>query len=391
MIQYQLVQSKYLNTYLFRLWANKRLEPHGVGNYRMQSELNRAKLRPRLIKIGRTLCQPLTSITASEPGYSKKMQSNQGTMTYEAVRTVEIDEDRSGQRLDNYLLSALKGIPKTRIYQMVRKGEVRINKGRVKPDYKLKAGDLVRIPPIRRAAPDAEKDYRFISVIEHIIFEDELMMAINKPAGLAVHGGSGLSGGLIEALRSHRSDLPYLELAHRLDRDTSGLLLIAKKRSFLRRFQEQLRNKDHLQKHYDLIVHGTWPDQKKRVDLPIQKIELPNGERISRINPEGKACETRFRVKQRFANATWLEARLVTGRMHQIRVHATASGHPIVGDTKYGDVEKDLLMRPNRMMLHASSLALKHSAQSMMDHPLEGFSVLAPLEHRMAEFLEKLH
>ena len=249
----------------------------------------------------------------------------------------------------------------------------------------------MRIPPIRRAAPEAEKDYRFISVIEHIIFEDELMMAINKPAGLAVHGGSGLSGGLIEALRSHRSDLPYLELAHRLDRDTSGLLLIAKKRSFLRRFQEQLRNKDHLQKHYDLIVHGTWPDQKKRVDLPIQKIELPNGERISRINPEGKACETRFRVKQRFANATWLEARLVTGRMHQIRVHATASGHPIVGDTKYGDVEKDLLMRPNRMMLHASSLALKHSAQSMMDHPLEGFSVLAPLEHRMAEFLEKLH
>ena len=137
-------------------------------------------------------------------------------MTHEAARIVEIEPDRSGQRLDNYLLSMLKGIPKTRIYQMVRKGEVRINKGRIKPDYKLKAGDLVRIPPIRRAVAEAEKDYRFISVIEHIIYEDDLMMAINKPAGLAVHGGSGLTGGLIEALRAHRADLPYLELAHRL-------------------------------------------------------------------------------------------------------------------------------------------------------------------------------
>ena len=356
----------------------------------MQSELNRAKLRPRLTKTGHAMCQSRPSITASERGYSKKMQSNQGTMTHEAVRIVEIDEDRSGQRLDNYLLSVLKGIPKTRIYQMVRKGEVRINKGRIKPDYKLKTGDLVRIPPIRRAVVEAEKDYRFISVIEHIIFEDDLMIAINKPAGLAVHGGSGLTGGLIEALRAHRSDLPYLELAHRLDRDTSGLLMIAKKRSFLRRFQEQLRTKDHLQKHYDLIVHGTWPDHKKRIDLPIQKVILANGERISRINPDGKACETRFRVKKRFSNATWLEARLVTGRMHQIRVHATASGHPIVGDTKYGDADKDLQIRPNRMMLHASSLSLNARAQSTLDNPLKAFSVLAPLEHRMKEFLERL-
>lgn len=390
MIQYQLVQFKYQGTYLIGLWANTTLEPQGVGNYRMQSELNRAKLRPRLIKTGHAMCQSRTSITASERGYSKKMQSNQGTMTHEGARIVAIDDDRSGQRLDNYLLSALKGIPKTRIYQMVRKGEVRINKGRVKPDYKLKAGDLVRIPPVRRAVAEEEKDYRFISVIEHILFEDDLMMAINKPAGLAVHGGSGLTGGLIEALRAHRSDLPYLELAHRLDRDTSGLLLIAKKRSFLRRFQEQLRNKDHLQKHYDLIVHGSWPDHKKRVDLPIQKVILSNGERISRINSDGKACETRFTVKQRFSNATWLEARLVTGRMHQIRVHATASGHPIVGDTKYGDADKDLLIRPNRMMLHASSLRLNRQAQTALDNPLQGFSVLAPLEHRMAEFLKRL-
>ncbi len=356
----------------------------------MQSDLNRAKLRLRLTKTGHVMCQSVLSITASERGYSKKMQSNQGTMTHEAARIVEIDADRSGQRLDNYLLSILKGIPKTRIYQMVRKGEVRINKGRIKPDYKLKAGDLVRIPPIRRAVSEVEKDYRFISVVEHILFEDDLMMAINKPPGLAVHGGSGLTGGLIEALRAHRSDLPYLELAHRLDRDTSGLLLVAKKRSFLRRFQEQLRNKDHLQKHYDLIVHGRWPDAKSRVDLPIQKVVLANGERISRIDRDGKACETRFRVKQHFSNATWLEARLVTGRMHQIRVHATATGHPIIGDTKYGDPDKDMLMRPIRMMLHASSLSLKNRAQSALDNPLEGFSVLAPLEHRMKAFLEAL-
>ncbi|MDA0762328.1 MAG: RluA family pseudouridine synthase [Proteobacteria bacterium] len=318
------------------------------------------------------------------------MQANQGIMIQEPVQWLTVADDRAGQRLDNFLKTRLKGVPKTRIYQMIRKGEGRINKGRVRPDYKLKAGDLLRVPPVQRSAEPDSIDYRFIPVLDHIVYEDEQMIAFNKPAGLAVHGGSGLQGGLIEALRAHRPDAHYLELAHRLDRDTSGLLLIAKKRAFLRRFQAELREKVRLTKQYDLVVHGQWPEKVTIIDQPILKISHENGDRVSRIDAEGKPSKTIFKVKKRFLRTTWLSATLVTGRMHQIRVHVASQGCPIVGDVKYGHAAQDLQLKPPRMMLHATSLSHR-GASSEAPGRLEAFRLEAPLEPQMKLFIESLH
>lgn len=317
------------------------------------------------------------------------MSPDQDPMMHEPARMIQVEKDRIGQRIDNFLMLELKGVPKSRVYQMIRKGEVRVNKGRKRPDYKLQDNDLIRVPPIRRSISNEPVDYRFISILEYIFFESDQFLAINKPAGLAVHGGTGLQAGLIEALRSHRPESPYLELAHRLDRDTSGLIIIAKKRSFLRRFQAALRSRLFLQKNYDLVVHGSWPKKLETVALPIQKVELRSGERRSRVNEDGKPSRTQFTVKRRNREATWLSAHLVTGRMHQIRLHAAEMGHPVIGDIKYGDEVKDAGLAAPRMMLHASSMVLNGNTLANAESGLPDIKLNAPLEKTMALFIDK--
>ena len=264
------------------------------------------------------------------------------------VQFLTISDDEAGQRIDNYLLSKLKGVPKSLIYRVVRKGEVRINKGRIKPEYKLQAGDVLRIPPVRiseKEQPQISNKLNKVNRLENqIIFEDDYLLAINKPSGIAVHGGSGLSFGVIEALRALRPEARFLELVHRLDRDTSGILLIAKKRSVLRHLHEQLRIKT-IQKDYLALVRGQWQSHCKVVQAPLLKNELSGGERIVRVSEQGKPSETRFSIEERYIAATLIKASPITGRTHQIRVHTQYAGHPIALDDKYGDAEFDRQMR----------------------------------------------
>ncbi len=278
-----------------------------------------------------------------------------------SVQVVEIDPDQAGQRVDNFLLARLKGVPKSRIYRILRKGEVRVNKGRVKPDHKLRAGDLVRIPPLRIAAsvPAPRPGARLARLLdEAVVFENAGLLVIDKPAGLAVHGGSGISLGLIESLRQLRPQAPYLELVHRLDRETSGCIMIAKKRSLLRHLQAEIRA-GRVAKVYRALVAGQWPQGRSHINAPLLKNELSSGERVVRVDTAGKASLTEFTVVQRFAEATLVEARPITGRTHQIRVHAQHVGHGLVGDDKYGDSEVNKRMRQHgarRLFLHAAQL-----------------------------------
>ncbi len=300
-----------------------------------------------------------------------------------------ISTDEAGQRLDNFLLARLKGVPKSMIYRIVRKGEVRVNKGRVKPDYKLQTDDEIRIPPVR-VAPAQElpnpKLSQIASLEEAILFEDECLIVINKPSGLAVHGGSGLRFGLIEGLRSLRPKHEFLELVHRLDRDTSGIILIAKKRSALRSLHEQLRE-NKMDKRYVALVAGNWPASKKKVDAPLQKNTLKSGERVVRVDADGKASLTRFKVLERFAVGTLIEAEPVTGRTHQIRVHTQIAGHPIAGDDKYGEAAFDAYTNQNgleRLFLHARGLTFIHPRSETT------MRIEAPLDAHLSAVLEKL-
>ena len=260
---------------------------------------------------------------------------------------VEINEDNCDQRLDNFLISRLKGVPKSRIYRLVRKGEVRVNKGRVDIKYRLAAGDVVRIPPIRVAERSEES---FVpkglqaALQQGILFEDDGFMVINKPAGFAVHGGSGVSSGIIEGLRLIRPEARFLELVHRLDKDTSGCLLIAKKRSALRKLQEFFRNSE-IKKTYQALLAGQWERKKLIVTAPLLKNISKGGERIVVISKAGKAAETLFTRIKLFRNATLVEASPKTGRTHQIRVHAASLGHAIVGDDRYGIDEINKLFK----------------------------------------------
>lgn len=281
------------------------------------------------------------------------------------VRFVTIDDDIAGQRIDNFLRTQLKGVPKSMVYRILRKGEVRVNKGRVKPDYKLNANDVVRIPPVRVSegtAPPSPKLDSIAALNTHILFEDDRLMVINKPSGMAVHGGSGLSFGLIEGLRALRPEAKFLELVHRLDRDTSGCILIAKKRSALRHMHEQLRT-GKMDKRYHALVAGQWPESRFKVKAPLRKNILQSGERMVSVSEDGKPSETRYHVLERFSDASLVEASPITGRTHQIRVHCLHAGHPIACDQKYGDVEFDQKMREkglNRLFLHANSIAFIH-------------------------------
>lgn len=282
------------------------------------------------------------------------------------VQYVAVEPDLAGQRIDNFLRTFLKGVPKSLIYRVLRKGEVRVNKKRVKPEYKLMAGDQVRIPPLRVAEEKALPNANLSQVSrlnDCVLYEDDCLMVVNKPAGLAVHGGSGLSFGLIEGLRALRPDARFLELVHRLDRDTSGCILIAKKRSALRGLHEALREKT-MQKDYLCLVRGDWPSAKRVIRAPLLKNTLQSGERVVRVDAEGKASETRFKVERRFGGlATLVNAFPVTGRTHQIRVHTLHAGHPIAGDDKYGDKEFDARLKAQgleRLMLHAWHLSFTH-------------------------------
>ncbi len=308
------------------------------------------------------------------------------------VSFVEIDDDQAGQRLDNFLMARLKGVPKSKIYNVIRKGEVRVNKGRAKPDYKIALGDEIRIPPIRIAEkePLAKPSNVMTKLLEQsIVYESDGLLVINKPAGLAVHGGSGVSLGLIETLRQMRPDARYLELVHRLDRDTSGCIMVAKKRSMLRHLQAALREKNHsgIRKIYHALVVGRWPQSCRRIDAPLLKTEVANDERIVRVHADGKPSLTEFKVLKNYTNCTLIEARPITGRTHQIRVHAQHAGHSLVGDEKYGDDIFNASMRGlgmKRLFLHAAELGF------YLPDAKELTLVQAPLATDLANVLQKL-
>jgi 23S rRNA pseudouridine955/2504/2580 synthase len=306
------------------------------------------------------------------------------------VRMIDVTEDQDGQRIDNFLRTALKGVPKSMIYRIVRKGEVRVNKGRVKPDTKLKSGDIIRVPPIRTAkeGDPVNVSKELIAKLESaIIYESDTLLVINKPSGLAVHGGSGIQLGLIEALRQMRPELTFLELVHRLDRDTSGCIMVAKKRSMLRHLHEALRQGMGVSKVYHALVVGRWDSTVQKIDAPLKKNELSSGERIVKVQEDGKASITLFKVLRRFGNlVTMIEAKPVTGRTHQIRVHSQFAGHSIIGDEKYGveSVNQELRgMGVKRLFLHAAALTI-----TLPDGEKMHFK--APLEAPLTAAVEKL-
>ncbi len=307
-----------------------------------------------------------------------------------AVQFITISDDEAGQRIDNFLLARLKGVPKSMIYRIVRKGEVRVNKGRIKVEYKLATGDVVRVPPVRVAereeAPVSAKLDKVAALADCILYEDDHLLILNKPSGTAVHGGSGLSFGVIEGLRALRPEARFLELVHRLDRDTSGVLLVAKKRSALRSLHEQLRLKG-MQKDYLALVRGQWQSHCKAVQAPLFKNILQSGERIVRVNSEGKPSETRFKVEERYEFATLVKASPITGRTHQIRVHTLHAGHPIAFDDRYGDREFDRQLAGTglkRLFLHAAALRFEHPATG------ETMRIEAPMDEELRHCLQVL-
>lgn len=320
-----------------------------------------------------------------------------------AVKTVCIDEDASDQRIDNFLIRHLKGVPKTHIYRLIRSGEVRVNKGRVRADTRLQSGDLVRIPPVRISERVAEKSTAMAEQVARaapardfaVLLEDEHLIALNKPAGVAVHGGSGVSFGVIEQLRMARPAAKFLELVHRLDRETSGILLVAKRRSALKNLQDQFRQRQ-TGKTYLAMVRGQWPTKLKVLDRPLHKYLIDSqdnqaGERrvkvVSRDDPDGMPSVTLVKVRCATADYSLLEVTIKTGRTHQIRVHLASEGFPILGDDKYGDFDLNKsLARANaspglkRMFLHAWRLQLNHPASG------ERLELLADLPPDLAPF-----
>jgi 23S rRNA pseudouridine955/2504/2580 synthase len=303
-------------------------------------------------------------------------------------RFLTIDENASGQRLDNYLVRELKGVPRARLYRALRKGEVRVNKGRARAAYRLVVGDMVRIPPLHLPVPTGPANVprqQLDQLQTRIVYEDDDLVVIDKPSGLAVHGGSGLSFGLIECLRQIRPHAPFLELVHRLDRDTSGLIMIAKRAVVLRELHRQLREK-HIDKRYLALVAGKWPKAVRIVDAPLEKNILQSGERMVRVSREGKKAITEFEVVEYLNGATLLEVRPITGRTHQIRVHAYHAGFPLLGDDKYyseRSVEFARQIGLKRLFLHAAclNLSLFHA---------DKFSFRAPLDSILESTLSKL-
>jgi 23S rRNA pseudouridine955/2504/2580 synthase len=305
-------------------------------------------------------------------------------LSKDSVTWLEVGEEAEGQRIDNFLLRIAKGVPKSHIYRIVRSGEVRVNKGRVAADYRLQVGDQLRVPPMRTAERPSQaavpaRDFE-------MALEDDALIVIDKPAGVAVHGGSGVSFGVIEQLRRARPLAKFLELAHRLDRDTSGLLVVAKKRMALVKLHDQFRD-GAISKRYLALVKGRWRNELQHVRLPLYKYLTADGERRVSVNPEGKPSHSIVRLVVRWENFSLVEVELKTGRTHQIRVHLSHLGFPIAGDDKYGDfpLNKDLQKAGlKRMFLHAAKLALPH--------PLSGAPLVleSPLPAELRSFVEKL-
>ncbi len=305
------------------------------------------------------------------------------------VVLASIDSSREGQRIDNYLLTALKGVPKSHIYRLLRTGQVRVNKGRIKPPYRLKAGDVVRIPPVRlgdnvsAGIPGQQLSQR---LERSVLFEDDDLMILNKPSGMAVHGGSGIKHGVIEILRHSRPELGDIELVHRLDRDTSGCLLISKRREILLRLQQQFKE-NRIHKHYLTLLKGRWRNGKQIVDVPLRKNNLQSGERMVRVSPQGKAATTVFLAQEVFSDASLMEVELLTGRTHQIRVHAAHIAYPVAGDSKYGDTGFNSIMKSRglrRLFLHAASLEFLHPGNQ------KKMLISAPLGDELVQVLSEL-
>jgi 23S rRNA pseudouridine955/2504/2580 synthase len=308
------------------------------------------------------------------------------------VSYVEATEGDDGQRLDNFLLRTLGAVPRSLVYRILRTGEVRVNGRRAKPAYRLVAGDKVRLPPLQGAgrkedseAPKAPSKSLRDFVAAAVIHEDRDLIVVSKPAGVAVHGGSGVSFGVIEALRAVHPELKELELVHRLDRETSGCLLVAKRRAVLRDLHAQLRERQ-MQKRYLALVAGRWPFGVKTIDLPLKTNLKQGGERVVRVHSEGQQAVTTFKPIEQFGKiATLLDIDLGTGRTHQIRVHAAHAGYPVAGDEKYGDREKDAKLKEyglSRMFLHAASLTFRRGAES--------FTVEAPLPRELQAVIDEL-
>ena len=306
------------------------------------------------------------------------------------VKNIEISDVQAGQRLDNYLLTRLKGVPKSHVYRLLRSGQVRVNKGRKKPNYRLETGDLVRIPPVRTSAREqtAVPDSVLKALENARLFENNDILVLNKPAGIAVHGGSELDFGVIEALRRLYPD-QFIELVHRLDRDTSGCLVLAKNRAVLNHLHQALRleRNNHetavVRKHYLALLAGSWQHGEKTVDLPLRKVRR-GGEHLVEVSADGASAISHFKPVQDYTIASLMQVRIDTGRTHQIRVHAAAMGHPVAGDKKYGDAAFNRLLRNKglkRLFLHASDIDLPVG---------EGLSIHAPLAEDLSELLDNL-
>ena len=312
-----------------------------------------------------------------------------GSLEYSQVQQFEIPQEFAGQRLDNFLLTRLKGIPKTHIYRIIRKGEVRINKKRCKPLQKLQVGDVIRIPPVRLSTAKNNPDLsqNALDILEKsIIFEDKDLIILNKPSGFAVHGGSGVSYGVIEGFRQLRPFEKRMELVHRLDRDTSGCLILAKKTTVLRALHEMIRN-NAMEKYYVALCKGAITSEKILVDQPLHKFVTKSGERMVRVDSEGKSSQTLFYPTQLFRQATLMDVKLLTGRTHQIRVHSQYIKHPIAGDEKYGDEAFNQTMRTlglKRLFLHARKLKFRHPVTGKIMEPI------AELDDQLADVILKL-
>lgn len=309
--------------------------------------------------------------------------------SFDQVQFLIIQEENQQQRIDNYLITKMKGVPKSKIYKILRKGEVRVNKKRVKPEYKLKIDDIIRVPPVRLEESTVPVlNTKNLGYLEKaVLYEDDRLLVVNKPSGVAVHGGSGLSYGLIEAFRALRPSAQFLELVHRIDRDTSGCIVIAKKRSALRHLHEQLRNKQ-MDKTYHALVQGQWPISRTKVSAKLQKNQLQSGERMVFADENGKPSETRYKVLNTYASASLVEAKPITGRTHQIRVHCQFAGHSIANDSKYGDEGFSKLVKGmgcKRLFLHAKTIRFIH--------PLSENEVAfdAPYDEHLSALIKRLN
>jgi len=319
---------------------------------------------------------------------SRKVKNLMKISSRDTVQFVEVDENADGQRLDNFLINQLKGVPKGHIYKIIRRGEVRVNKGRAKNLQRLKIGDVVRLPPVKTVEKTAVEPPRWMlsSLETRVIFEDDDLLVLNKPSGLAVHGGTGVNLGVIDGVRAIRPDERFIELVHRLDKATSGCLLIAKNRKMLNGMQTLLRNRT-VQKTYTCLLSGLLHQSSVIVNAPLEKRTLDSGEHRVRVHPNGKASETLFKKIKQFKAATLVTASPKTGRTHQIRVHAKHLGHSIAGDERYStknQLKQFSELGLKRLFLHASKISFKHPLSEKM------MSFEAPLDEELTLFLEKL-